>query len=134
MADRLADGDRNRQHGQPLANVGVDLRLRAGRAREVDVDLAVMDALGVLVELGAAGAAPDRFDLRHLREQALGDEPEPMQFRERNARIVLKREHERALVERRQKAARQQGRGVTGYEDRDRDRPDHESSDGRTPS
>ena len=85
-----------------------------------------MDALGVLIELGPAGATPNGFDLRHLREQALGDQREPMRLGERNSRIVLKREHERTLVERRQKAARQQGRGVTGYQDRDRDRSDHE--------
>ena len=96
-----------------LADVRVDLRLRARRAREVDVDLAVVDALGMLVELGAAGAAADRFDLRHLREQPLGQQAEPVRLGQRNAGIVLKREHQRALVERRQKAARQQCGGDT---------------------
>jgi hypothetical protein len=37
-----------------------------------------VDAFGVLVELGAAGAPPDRVHLRHLHDEALGDEAETM--------------------------------------------------------
>jgi hypothetical protein len=39
-----------------------------------------MDALGVLIELGAAGAATDRLDLGHLRDQSLGHETQPVRL------------------------------------------------------
>jgi hypothetical protein len=80
MADRLADGDRNGQRGKALANIGVDFRFRTCRAREVHVDLAEMDALGVLIELSAAGAATDRLNLGHLRDQSLGHETQPVRL------------------------------------------------------
>ena len=41
---------------------------------EIDLDVGGMDALGVLVELGAAGAPAHRLDLRHVQDQPLGDE------------------------------------------------------------
>src|SRR6266516_2658234 len=80
MADRLADGDRNGQRGKALANIDVDFRFRTCRAREVHIDLAEMNALGVLIEFGAAGAATDRLDLGHLRDQPLGHETQPVRL------------------------------------------------------
>ena len=64
VRDRLADIDRHRQHRQPRADVGVDLFLRTRRADEVDVELAEVHAFGMLVELGAAGAAADAISPR----------------------------------------------------------------------
>ena len=48
-----------------------------------------MNALGMLVEFGAAGAPADRLHLRHLHDQSLGDGADAVRFRERNARIEL---------------------------------------------
>ena len=61
VRDRLADVDAGRQHGEPRADVGQHLLAAALRSLQVDVELAVVDALGMLVELGAARAAADRL-------------------------------------------------------------------------
>src|SRR5437870_4189407 len=74
----------------------------------------VMDALGVLVEFGAAGTPADRFDLGHLRGKTLGDRAEPTGFGKRDARVELKLNGCRALVERRQETARQDYRSNSG--------------------
>ena len=60
VGDGLADGDARREHGQPLADVGEHLFAAALRCSQVDIELAVVDAFGMLVELGAPGAAADR--------------------------------------------------------------------------
>ncbi len=99
--------------------------LCAFRRSEIDVDFAVMHALGVLIEFGAAGAAPDRFHLRDLGQQLLRQQSEPMRFRERNAGIVLQRQNQRSLVEGGQKTARHQARGIAGNHDSDGDRTEH---------
>ena len=76
---------------------------------EIDVDLGGMDAFGMLVEFGAAGAAADQLDLRHLHDQPLGDQPDAVAFRQRDAGIEQHVDGERALVEGRQEGARQLG-------------------------
>ena len=48
-----------RQHGEARADVGDDLLAAAARPLQVDVDLGRVHAFGMLVELGAAGAAAD---------------------------------------------------------------------------
>jgi hypothetical protein len=106
MPDRLPDVDRHRQHGQPRADIGVDIFLGARGAFEVDIELAVVHALGMLIKLGAPGAAADRTDFRHLGDDPLGDEAKAVRFRQRNPRVVLERDQQRAFVERRQEAAR----------------------------
>ena len=68
------------------ADVGDDLLAAAARALQIDVDLGRMHALGVLVELGAPRAAADGLHLRHLQDQPLGDQPDPIGFGERDAR------------------------------------------------
>ena len=128
MADRLTDRDRNRQHRELLADVRIDFGLRSCRAREVHIDFAEIDALGMLVEFGAAGAAPDRFHFGNLRKQTLGDEAEPMRLRKRNSGIVLDRKHQRAFVEGRQEAARQQCCEITRDDNGDRGSPDHDTA------
>ena len=65
VRDRLADGHRRRQHGQLGADIGVDVLLAAHGPRQVDIDLGVVDALGMLVELRPAGAPAEAL---HLRE------------------------------------------------------------------
>ena len=77
---------------------------------EIDIDLAEMNALGMLVELGAAGAAADRRDFRHVHQKTFGDQPEPVGLAQRNAGIVLQADVERALREWRQEGARQRER------------------------
>ena len=59
-------------------------------ALQVDVDLGGVDALGMLVEFGPAGAAPDRCHLRHLADQALGDQPEAVALGQRDAGVVVR--------------------------------------------
>jgi len=66
VADRLPDRDRNRQHRELLADVGIDFGLRSRRASEVHIDFAEIDSLGMLIEFGAAGAATDRFHFGNL--------------------------------------------------------------------
>jgi hypothetical protein len=66
MADRLADAGSDRQAGQALPDVGNDLLAAAFRRLQVHVHLGVMHALGMFVELGAAGAAADLGHLGHL--------------------------------------------------------------------
>ena len=46
-----------------------------------------MDALGMLVELGAAGAPADRLHLRHVEHEPLGDQPDAVGFGKRDARV-----------------------------------------------
>jgi hypothetical protein len=86
MGDRLADIGRHRQHGEPGADVGDDRVLGPPAGLERDLDLGGVDTLGMLVELGAAGAAADALHLRHLHDQALGDEPDPVALGQRDPR------------------------------------------------
>ena len=76
-----------------------------------------MHALGVLVELSSAGAASHRCDFGHVHEKPLGNEPQPVGFSQRDARIVLQADIERALDEWRQKRAGEQCRGAGGRRD-----------------
>ena len=72
------------------------------------------DALGMLVELGPARAAPDRGDLGDLQEQALGDQADPIALGERDPRVEGRVDRERALIERRQEGPRQVPSGDAG--------------------
>ena len=67
VRDRLADIERDRQHGKPRADIGDDRVLAAPASLQVDFDFGGVDAFGMLVELGAAGAPADGFDLGHVR-------------------------------------------------------------------
>ena len=60
VADRLADVDAAGQHTEARADIGQIACLPRSDACESDVDLGGMHALGMLIELGAAGAAADR--------------------------------------------------------------------------
>ena len=82
---------------------------------QIDFEFADMDAFGMFVEFGAAGAAADRLHLRHLHDQLFGDGADAVRFRERYARIEIDLDVESALIERRQERARQrEGRGTRG--------------------
>ena len=61
--------------------------LRRAARLQVDFDLGGVHAFGVLVELGAAGAPADGLHLRHLEDQALGDQADAVGLGERDARI-----------------------------------------------
>src|SRR6185369_7752057 len=78
---------------------GEELALRALLHLEPDVDLARVYVLGVLVELGAAGAARRRDDLGLLEERLLHHAPELVRLRERRARERHRGEGERSLIE-----------------------------------
>ncbi len=65
-----------------------------------------MDALGVLVELGTAGAPAHGPDLRHVHDQPLGDEAHACGFGERDPGIEDEVDGEGAFVEGRQERAR----------------------------
>ena len=112
MRDRLADVDRHRQNAELFADLGEDHVLASPRRVEIDFDLRGMDALGMFVEFGAAGAASDRFDLGNLQQQLLGDQADAVGFRQRYARREGGVDRQRAFVERRQEGARQVERRV----------------------
>src|SRR5260370_17427232 len=99
VGDRLADADRGRQDAEPSADVGEDLLTPARRGLEIDVDLAEMDALGVLVEFRPSGATADRSDLRDIHQKALGNQAEPIGLAKADSRIVGEADVERALSE-----------------------------------
>jgi hypothetical protein len=54
---------------------------------QVDVQLAGLHALGVFVQLGAAGAAAHALHLRYLQQQALGQLPDLVGLGQRGARV-----------------------------------------------
>jgi hypothetical protein len=100
VRDGLAHRDAHAgQVGERGPQVGEDRLGRALRAPQLDVDLAVVDALGVLVALGAAGASP--VDHPGTVAAPLG---EHAQLRGLGARFrgALARSRGRALGERRQ--------------------------------
>ena len=74
---------------------------------EIDFEIGRMDAFGMLVEFGAAGAPADRFHLGHIEEQPLGDQADAVRFGKRNAGIEQHVDGEGAFVEGRQERARQ---------------------------
>ena len=109
VRDRLADGDATTGSTRELgADVGEHLLLAALRAGQIDVDLGVVDALGVLIELGAAGAPAEALHLGNLHDQPLGDGAEAVGLGQRDAGVVLQVDEDGALVERRQERPRQQ--------------------------
>ncbi len=108
MGDRLTDGDRYGQHGELGADVGEHLLLAALGARQIDVDLGVVDAFGMLVELGAAGAPPQAPGLGNLHDEPLGKRAQAIGFGKGDAGVVLQVDEDGALVERGQKGSRQQ--------------------------
>ena len=54
-------------------SVTISSRLRL-KLLQVNIDLGGVHTFGVLVELGASGAPAHGLDLRHLQQQALGDQ------------------------------------------------------------
>ena len=58
---------------EPTSDVLDDLRAGALAGTQVHVDLVHVHALGVLVELRAAGAAAHRHHFRYALEQPLGE-------------------------------------------------------------
>src|SRR5215204_6168042 len=83
-----------------------------------------MNAFGVLIQLGAAGSAPDRFHLGHLNKKLFCEQAEAVRLGQRNPGIVLQRKDERAFVEWRQEASRQLRGGIAGNDNGDGYRPD----------
>ena len=105
---------------EPRADVGEHLFAAARRLLQVDVELAVVNAFGMLVELGAPGAPADGAHLGHLGDDLLGDAADAIGFGEADAWLQHDADQHRALVERWQERARQQHAG----EDRRADRND----------
>ena len=70
VRDGLADIERDRQHGKARAHIGDNDILAAAPLLQVDLDLRGVDAFGMLIELGAAGAPANGLDLGHLRAAA----------------------------------------------------------------
>ena len=109
------------------ADVVVDLLLPALRTREVDIDFRVVNALGVLIELGTSGAPPDALHLRNVQEQPFGDGAKAAQFRKRDAGVVLEVEEDRAFVELRQERTRQQVGTEAGCQHGDCDKAEQQA-------
>jgi hypothetical protein len=87
VRDRLADVAHRRQHREAAADVGDDLVAAALGGFQVDVHLAVVHALGMFVEFGAAGAAADLRDLGHGGDDLLGERADPVRLGKRRARV-----------------------------------------------
>ena len=108
VRDRLADIERDRQHGEARADVGDNDILAAAALLQVDFDFRGVDAFGMLIEFGAAGAPAHSLDLRHLQHKLLGNQADAVRFGERDAGVEQHVDGEGALVEGRQERARQQ--------------------------
>ena len=87
VRDRLPDVERHRQHGKPRAHIGDDRVLAARRrsSRSTSISRGV-HALGMLIELGAAGAPADGLDLGHLEDELLGDQADAVRTRQARCR------------------------------------------------
>jgi hypothetical protein len=59
VGDGLPHRDAGREYRQPRTNVGEDAFAASLRLPQVDVELACVNAFGVLIQLGAAGAPSD---------------------------------------------------------------------------
>ena len=66
---------------------------------EIDIDLRVMDALGVLVLLRPSRATTGAFDIGNGQDQLFGERAEPVGFNERYPRLSDRIDGCRPLVE-----------------------------------
>ena len=106
VRDRLTDRHvRARQRREAAAQLREQLRARPPGLPQAHVDLRRLDALHVLVVLGAAGAARRGHDLRLRQQDLLDATPDLVGLRQRRAgqRVGLNRQG--AFVELRQKRA-----------------------------
>ncbi len=87
VGNRLADGDDGGKYAQSLADVGENGFAGAIRLREVHVEFAIVDALGMLVELGPAGPAADGLHLGNLHYNFLGEAPDAVGLGKADARL-----------------------------------------------
>ncbi len=86
MGNRLPDiGHHSREAGYALSDLGEYHGLRASARFEGDVNLGVMDARAMFVELGAAGAAGNVRNFGNIQQCLLGQGPNPVAFRKRCA-------------------------------------------------
>ena len=83
----------------------------SSRFPQVDVQLAVVDAFGVLVELGTTSATADRPHLGDVGDNLLGEAADTIGFGQADAGLQHDADQHRALVERRQEGTRE---GKTG--------------------
>ncbi len=100
---------------------------------QVHVELAVVHALGMLVELGAARAPPDRVHLGHLCNDLLREPADAVGLGQADARLQNDADQHGAFVERRQERARQQRARIGGAENREDRQPDDEGRSREAP-
>ena len=117
VRNRLADIDGGWQSAETLAYVSDNHVLVAPAGLQIDVDLGGVNAFCMFVQLRATRATAHRLHLRHLQNKLLGDQPGAMAFGQRDAGVEQHADRERALVERRQKRARQERRADCGCDD-----------------
>ena len=87
---------------------------RAAAFAQVEVELGGMHALGMFIQLGAAGAAADAAHFRDLHQQAFRHAAQRIALRQRYPRLVGDVDDQGALVEGRQEGARQEGHAGRG--------------------
>ncbi len=108
-----------------------DLAHRAGqlaRRLQSHVELADVHAFRMLVELGAAAAAPDVRDFGHLLDQHFRLARQRRGLGQRDARVQAHADEQRALVEGRQERRREEGH--RGERDQHRDAAGHDGAPG----
>ena len=111
VGNRLAEAKAGRQVLQTLADVGIDHLLGAATRFQLDLEFRHMHTLGVLVQLGPAGAPPHVFQFRQPAQGMFGRLGNADRLRQRRPRIEAQAEGDRAFVERRQESGREEGHG-----------------------
>ena len=105
MGDRLANGHLGRKDGQTGTDVRHDGFSVACGSPQVHVDLGRMHAFGMFIQLGASRPAPDLGDFRDFSDQRLRQRAHAIGFRQRSAWVEHHAQHQRTLIEGRQKSA-----------------------------
>ncbi len=109
VRDGLAEDQRRRQRAHARAQIRHHLGTRPAIGAQGEFEFGIVQALGVLVLLGAAGAAADAGHLGHIQRQFLRRGADLVCGLQRNARPQQQVYGQAAFIERRQKAARQTG-------------------------
>ena len=120
VRDRLAhvDGDAG-DLVELVADLAEDRLSTALGLGQIDVDLRVVDALRVLIELGATGPTAGGDDLGDLAHEALGERAEAVRFLERCTRPGADVDSEGSFVERWEElAAEERHRRCRGDDER----------------
>ena len=105
MGDRLANGHLGWKDGQTGTDVCHHGLAVPNGPLQVHINLGRMHAFGMFIQLGPPRPAPHLGDLGNLSDQRLGQRPHAIGFRQRSAWVEHHAQHQRTLIEGRQKGA-----------------------------